>query len=425
MNTTPNNQYRHLLTLAMIVKDAGQFLAPLLESASPWLDEMVIADTGSSDNTREIIRDAGATLLEIPWQNDFSAARNAVLEQVRGHWILCLDADELLAPRDWQALRNWVLEQREPVAAQLVTRNYLKGLYGRRGWQPVPRPDPHAMPGPWPPASGFTPTAKVRLFPCREDIRFSGILHETVEASVAAAGLPVVDLGIPVHHFGTLEQAPGKAAFYLELARLKTAHEPRNAAAWAELADCAIGNGRLDEALMAIDRALILEPANPDRRLTAGWLLLECDRLNQADAQLAGVAGSGCADDKQLAASCHLRAQIALRQHKHDVAGRLLAVALHLFPDNGNFHNTLGVWHLTAARGDRARVALERACKLLPGVAEPWLNLGKMYAAAHQRTAAANHLRQALAIDPQCSAAHTALCELDCGTVPTRTGTGA
>ncbi len=406
----------------MIVKDAGQFLTPLLESATPWVDEMVIADTGSSDNTRDIIRHADATLLEIPWQDDFAWARNTVLDQVHGHHVLCLDADEQMSRQDWQQLREWVMAQKEPTAAQLVTRNYLRGHYGRRGWQAVPHPDPHALAGPWPPAPGFTPTAKIRLFPNRPDIRFSGILHETVEAAVAAADLPVVDLDLLVHHFGTLEEDLDKATFYLGLARRKTECEPRNAEAWSELTDCAIGTGNLEEALAAIDRALIIEPSHPDRRLTAGWLLLECGRLNQADAQLAGVAGSGCANDRQLAEACHLRAQIALRQEKHDVAGRLLAVALHLFPDNGHYHNTLGVWHLTAAHGDRARVALERACRLLPGVVDPWLNLGKMYLAAHQPEAAGNHLRNALAINPQCREASEALCALDHGPVSARTG---
>ena len=425
MTHATNEQPTGLLTLAMIVKDAGQNLVPLLESAAPWVDEMVIADTGSSDDTTEIVVEAGATLLEIPWRDDFAAARNEVLDHVQGRWILVLDADEQLAGQDWRRLRDWVEGRDDPAALRMVTRNYLPGLYSRRGWRAVPDDDPHALPGPWPPAPGFTPTAKIRLFPAREDIRFRGILHETVEESVTQAGLPVADSDIPVHHFGTLRENPEKSAFYLELAKRKTELEPPNAQAWAELADCAINAGDYDEALRAIDRALILEPFHPDRRLTAGWLLFQCGQLNQADAQLAGVAGSGCADDRQLAESCHLRAQIALRRNEHDVAGRLLSVALHLFPDNGHYHNTLGVWHLTAARGDQARTALNRACWLLPGVAEPWLNLGKMYAAAGQPRAARDHLRHALAIDPGCEQARHALRELEQEDTGAKTRIGA
>ena len=59
MTHATNEQPTGLLTLAMIVKDAGQNLVPLLESAAPWVDEMVIADTGSSDDTTEIVVEAG------------------------------------------------------------------------------------------------------------------------------------------------------------------------------------------------------------------------------------------------------------------------------------------------------------------------------------------------------------------------------
>lgn len=425
MNSTRDSHTtasRPMLTLAMIVKDAGQYLAPLLEAAAPWVDAMVIGDTGSSDDTPAVIRAAGATLLEIPWQDDFAAARNAVLDEIPTGWVLCLDADEKLSPSGWRVLRDWVAQRRVagPTAGRMTTRNYVTGRYSHRGWRPVPDPDPHALPGAWPPAPGYTPTSKVRLFPARPDIRFAGVIHETVEAAVETAGLEILDIAVPVHHFGTLRTDTAKLEHYLELARRKTALEPRAANAWAELADCALALGRADEALAAIDRALILEPGHPDRRLMAGWLLLEKGRLDQADAQLAGVAGSGCADDRQLAEACHLRAQIALRQGRHDVAGRLLSVALHLFPDNGHFHNTLGVWHLTAAhedrsRGDKARAALERACRLLPGVPDPWLNLGRMYAAAGHPEAARHHLQRALELDPGHATARKVLAELETG----------
>ena len=62
------------------------------------VDEIVIADTGSTDGTPEIAREFGARVIEIPWQNDFAAARNRALAGMRSEWVLSLDADEMLDP---------------------------------------------------------------------------------------------------------------------------------------------------------------------------------------------------------------------------------------------------------------------------------------------------------------------------------------
>ena len=96
------------LTLAMIVKNGGQDLVSLLEEARPWVDERVVGDTGSTDGSPRAAADAGARVLEVSWRDDFAAARNAVLAECRGAWILCLDADERIAPDDWRTLRRWV-----------------------------------------------------------------------------------------------------------------------------------------------------------------------------------------------------------------------------------------------------------------------------------------------------------------------------
>lgn len=404
-----------LLSLAMIVRNGGQFLACLLQEAAPWVDEIVVGDTGSTDDTPGLAGQAGARVLEVPWRDDFAAARNHVLGACRGRWVLILDADERLARPDWQALRAWVQAHRDDPAApavRLSTRNYLPGRHERRGWQPVPQPDPHALPGDWPPAPGFVATAKVRLFRPQGEVAFRGRLHETVEASLTAAAVAVVELPLPVHHFGLLEHRPGREAYYLELARRKAAEQPDDAQAWAELADAAVAAQAQPEALAAIDRALFLAPDHGDRRLTAGWLLLQAGRLEQADAQLAAVATGSRCDDIRLAEACHLRAQIAMRQQRTEAAGRLLAVALHLFPDNGHYLNTLGAWHLTRGLAPEAEAALRRACRLLPGHAQPWLNLGRMCAAAGQPQLAADHFRQALQRDPRCEAALAALADV-------------
>jgi len=85
------------ISLCTIVRDEESSLPRCLASVKNAVDELCIIDTGSIDRTVEIARASGARVEEIPWPNDFSAARNASLDLATGDWILVLDADEELA----------------------------------------------------------------------------------------------------------------------------------------------------------------------------------------------------------------------------------------------------------------------------------------------------------------------------------------
>lgn len=404
-----------LLALAMIVRDGGQFLAPLLAAAADHVDEIVIVDTGSRDGSPDVARRHGARVLDVAWDDDFAAARNASLAACRAAWILCLDADEQLAPADWALVRRTAADWRGRGAAggSIVTRNYLARPWDHRGWLPVPADDPHALPGhPAGVAPGYVPTTKVRLFPNHPQVRFSGRLHETVEASLGGLGAPVTALPAVVHHFGMLVPDPAKAARYLELARRKAAEWPDDAGAWRELADCAAVAGEPGLALTAAERALALQPDDAETRLSAGWLLKESGAFARAEAHLLAVARCPRATDAQLAQACHLRAQLAIRDGRGEAAGPLLTAALNLAPRDGHIHNTLGVWHLTNGRGEPARAALEQAATLLPHQAGPCLNLARMYEAAGHPDLAARQYERATRREPAHPVAAEALARL-------------
>lgn len=94
-----------LLTLCMMVKNEAHTIARTLRSAKPWIDAWCILDTGSTDETREIVwsemADAcerGGTLHQLPFV-DFATSRNRLLEMGRaedGEYLLLLDADDVL-----------------------------------------------------------------------------------------------------------------------------------------------------------------------------------------------------------------------------------------------------------------------------------------------------------------------------------------
>ncbi len=92
------------LSLCMIVKNEEDVLARCLESVKDCVDEIVIADTGSQDNTKEIARRYHASVYDFPWQDDFAAARNFALSKTNGDYFLWLDADDYISPENAEKL---------------------------------------------------------------------------------------------------------------------------------------------------------------------------------------------------------------------------------------------------------------------------------------------------------------------------------
>ena len=82
------------LALVMIARDEADSIARCLESAKPYVDDMIVLDTGSQDETISVAEKTGARVYRFTWVDDFSAARNAALDYSDSDWNLVLDADE-------------------------------------------------------------------------------------------------------------------------------------------------------------------------------------------------------------------------------------------------------------------------------------------------------------------------------------------
>lgn len=91
-----------ILSIGMIVKNEIRCLEKCLKALQPLRDaipcELVIADTGSTDGTREVAEKYADILFDFEWINDFAAARNAVIRRCSGKWYMSVDADEYLVP---------------------------------------------------------------------------------------------------------------------------------------------------------------------------------------------------------------------------------------------------------------------------------------------------------------------------------------
>lgn len=97
-----------MLSLCMIVKNEEQNLEKCLSKIKPIIDEIIIVDTGSVDNTKEIAVKFTDKVYDFVWCDDFSSARNFSISKATYDWVLILDADEFIERFDKQNILDFI-----------------------------------------------------------------------------------------------------------------------------------------------------------------------------------------------------------------------------------------------------------------------------------------------------------------------------
>jgi glycosyltransferase involved in cell wall biosynthesis len=85
------------ISACVIVKNEAENISTCLESVQKIVQQIVVVDTGSTDNTMELAKIYDAEIYQYEWNNDFSAAKNFALTKAKGDWIIFLDADEYIS----------------------------------------------------------------------------------------------------------------------------------------------------------------------------------------------------------------------------------------------------------------------------------------------------------------------------------------
>ena len=114
------------ISLCMIVKNEEEVLGRCLHSAADLVDEIVIADTGSTDRTKEIAARYTDKIFDFPWRDDFAAARNESFAHASMDYCMWLDADDVLLEEDRTAFRE--LKETLDPAVSVVMAPYHTGF---------------------------------------------------------------------------------------------------------------------------------------------------------------------------------------------------------------------------------------------------------------------------------------------------------
>ena len=143
----------------MIVRNEEAVLGRCLDSVADLVDEIILVDTGSTDNTKAVAAEYAAKIYDFPWCDDFSAARNYAISQAVGDYWLWLDADDVIEGENHEKLRK-ILEAPE---ADMVFLPYWLSFDAAGTPQMISR--------------------RERIFRRSRGYRFTGAVHEAVVPS--------------------------------------------------------------------------------------------------------------------------------------------------------------------------------------------------------------------------------------------------
>ena len=278
------------LSVFMIVKNEAKWLGTCLKSVAALADEMVIGDTGSTDDTVAIAESLGARVINVPWTNDFAAARNTVMGHATGDWLLHMDADEVLDPAGAREIRTLLDTDEVSDAVEITLANYCNDVHAWR-WTPVD-PEDSMTRG----FAGCLPVGLLRLFRNHRGFEYREAVHENITASVHERSGVIRNSEIIIHHYGyecTPEQRKKKARFYLELARSKRANNPHDLKCLHDVAEQAVACGELEEAESACREALAIAPHHMELTTTLATVLLGREAVDEAENLLESLEGLG------------------------------------------------------------------------------------------------------------------------------------
>lgn len=205
-----------IISIGMIVKNEEKNLERCLSSLGPLMkavpSELIVVDTGSTDETVDIARKYTDKVYLHPWENDYAKMRNFTVNYSRGDWFFFIDADEELV--EYEAMIEFLSgnQSRKYHAASVNVRSFYQT--GDK--------------------SRFSIASIARLFRRTKNFRFIGAIHEQ-----AVFDPPVFPLNVLLDHHGYVTDDPElkekKLKLYVPILTQALEKEPSNVYLWYQL----------------------------------------------------------------------------------------------------------------------------------------------------------------------------------------------
>lgn len=301
------------ISLCVITKNEQNNIDRCIDSVKKYVSEIIVVDTGSSDETVDIAENMGAKVFHYQWSNDFATARNFALDQASGDWIVFLDADEYFEPEKSANLPAVIkkVHGNRKVDAVCILMKHLE------------RPD-----GPV-----IAHTQIVRLFRRSRLIRYQGRIHEAIfNRGRSPVVVYIPESTLAIRHTGYSQTTlPEKARRNLPLLEQEVADHHINCLTYYYLSQSHV---LLHQYAQAAQYALKALENNPE------------------------ILASTVHHKPYL---FYIKSMIFLNEYRSDEVAMMVKEALQKYPDHPEILHCIGVYHLKLGHYSQALVFLKQA----------------------------------------------------------------
>lgn len=218
-----------------LAKNGGQDLRVLLDSFSSVVDQIVVIDNESEDDTVDVAKEYGAEVYTWDEAFDFALVRNYAKSKCGGKWICTFDLDEIVDD-------DFIVEMRKLVEKDVDVYLFDVNNYHKQG--------------------GFSHSEAIRLYRNIPELVYRGLVHENFDQAVSEYKLKVVKPPHLIHHYGFLRESEDmshKLDFYVELNKRQLAENPNDPKAMFNLALHYVNDGEYGKARELLLKAVELD----------------------------------------------------------------------------------------------------------------------------------------------------------------------
>lgn len=254
---------KHSLSVCIIAKDEEANIAGCIESVSHIADEVLVTDTGSTDDTAMVAKDAGAEVSYFKWNDSFADARNENLQQANCDYVLWLDADERIYWEDLSLIHALLQEDKQACYMFVLQNiNSLGGLNDE--------------------------CVQARMFPRRPGIYWKRMIHEQISWAIEGLGIEPVAVPIRIKHYGYLdpEQHILKIKRNLDILEEESLKDPDDYAIMMHSAHCYATMSQKDKS-----RELYLHVASGKTNAPNNWQAISHVHIAMMDLKQGNTVG--------------------------------------------------------------------------------------------------------------------------------------